>query len=105
MSLWHNILLSILGLVVIAIAIEMFLKRDRPRPPLAKQFLGDDIDDDDYDKPELGMEEIDMEIIRESERGNKSAASLGARDLGFWTKRTRKRTGNNQSNGHKEKKK
>ncbi|HBQ35653.1 MAG TPA: hypothetical protein DD729_02240 [Rhodobacteraceae bacterium] len=91
MSLWQNILLSIVGLIAIVIIIEILLKRGRPRPSLAKQFLGDDVDDAEFDKPELGMEEIDMDVIRASERGNKSAAALGARDMDFWTKRTIKR--------------
>jgi hypothetical protein len=37
------------------------------------------------------MEEIDMDVIRASEMGNKTAASLGARDMQFWIKNTRKR--------------
>jgi len=38
------------------------------------------------------MEEIDMDIIRASESGNKAAASLGARDMQFWTNQTKRRT-------------
>jgi len=91
MALWQSILLGIVVLVAIAILIEMLIKRNRPRPPLAEQFLGDEVNDDSYDKPELGMEAIDMDVIRASERGNKSAASLGARDMQFWTKSTRRR--------------
>ncbi len=91
MGLWQSILLGIAALIAIAILIEMILKRNKPRPPLAKQFLGDEVYNEDEDKPELGMEAIDMDVIRASERGNKSAASLGARDMHFWTKRTSKR--------------
>ncbi len=91
MDLWQSILLGIAALIAIAILIEMILKRNRPRRSLAKQFLGDEVESEDYDKPELGMEAIDMDVIRASERGNKSAASLGARDMQFWTKRTRRR--------------
>ena len=91
MSMWLFILLSIAGLLVIAVSVEIFLKRNKPRPSLAKQFLGDQAGDDAEDKPELGMEEIDMDIIRASESGNKAAASLGARDMQFWTNQTKRR--------------
>jgi len=91
LSLWQSILLGVVALVVIAILIEMLIKRGRPRRSFAEQFLGAEVNDDDYDKPELGMEEIDMDVIRASEQGNKTAASLGARDMQFWTKNTRKR--------------
>ncbi|WP_456389198.1 hypothetical protein [Profundibacter sp.] len=91
LPLWQSILLGIAALVVIAILIELLIKRKRPRPSLAEQFLGDEVNDEDYDKPELGMEAIDMDVIRASEQGNKSAASLGARDMQFWTRNTRRR--------------
>ncbi|KPU84588.1 hypothetical protein JI58_02920 [Marinosulfonomonas sp. PRT-SC04] len=83
--------MGIIALIAIAILIEIFIKRNRPRPSFAEQFLGEDVNDDDYDKPELGMEAIDMDVIRASEQGNKTAASLGARDMQFWTKQTRRR--------------
>jgi len=92
MSMWLFILLSIAGLLVIAVSVEIFLKRNKPRPSLAKQFLGDQAGNEAEDKPELGMEEIDMDIIRASESGNKAAASLGARDMQFWTNQTKRRT-------------
>ncbi len=101
MALWQSILLGIVALIGIAILIEMLIKRGRPRPPLAEQFLGDRVNDEDYDKPELGMEEIDMDVIRQSERGNKSAAALGARDMGFWTSHTRKRHARKIDTPHK----
>lgn len=91
MGLWQSILLGIFVLIVIAILIEMLIKRNKPRPTYAEQFLGAEVNDDNYDKPELGMEAIDMDIIRASEQGNKTAASLGARDMQFWTKHTRRR--------------
>lgn len=91
MALWQSILLGIVALVGIAILIEMFIKRGRARMPFAEQFLGDEVNDEDYGKPELGMEEIDMDVIRMSERGDKSASSMGARDMQFWTKKTNKR--------------
>jgi len=90
-ALWQSILLGIAALIAIAILIEMILKRNKPRPPLAKQFLGDEMENEDDDKPELGMEAIDMDVIRTSERANMSAASLGARDMQFWAKRIRRR--------------
>lgn len=91
MTLWQSILLGIVALIAIAILIEMLIKRNRPRPSLAEQFLGDEVNDDNYEKPELGMEAIDMDVIRASEQGNRTAASLGARDMQFWTRSTRKR--------------
>ena len=97
MAVWQTILLGVAAIIVVAVLIEMYLKRNQPRPPLAKQFLGDDYRDEDEDKPELGMEAIDMEVIRASERGSKSAAALGARDMQFWNTqlhRPRKRNRN-----------
>ncbi len=88
MALWQSILLIIAALVAIAILVEMFLKRNQPRPPLAKQFLGEDYHEETEDKPELGMEAVDWDVIRASERANKSAAALGARDMQFWTRYT-----------------
>ncbi|GEM_PF-1389455 len=95
LPLWQSILLGIVALVVIAILIEMYVKRGRVRMSLAEQFLGDEVNDEDYEKPELGMEEIDMDVVRMSERGNKSAAAMGARDMQFWTKKVNKRTSKN----------
>ena len=69
MALWQSILLGIVFLIAIAILIEMLIKRNRPRRSYAEQFLGDEVNDDDYDKPELGMEAIDMDVIRASEQG------------------------------------
>ena len=86
MALWQSILLLVAALIVAAILIEMFLKRNQPRPPLAKQFLGEEHDEETEDKPELGMEAVDFEVLRASERGNKSAAALGARDMQFWSR-------------------
>lgn len=91
LSLWQSILLGIVALVGIAILIELLIKRNRPRRSFVEQFLGNEVSDENYDKPELGMEEIDMAVIRASEQGNKTAASLGARDMQFWTKNTRQR--------------
>ena len=92
MPLWQSILLGIIALVGIAILIEMYIKRGRAPTPLAQKFLGDEVTEEDYEKPELGMEEIDMDVIRMSERGNKSATAFGARDMQFWTRMTSKRT-------------
>jgi len=91
LSLWQSILLGIVVIIVMAILVEMLIKRKRPRRSYVEQFLGDEVNDVNYDKPELGMEEIDMDVIRASEQGNKTAASLGARDMQFWTRNTRKR--------------
>ncbi len=88
MGLWLSILLIAVALIVIAVLIEMIVKRNQPRPPLARQFLGDDYREEEEDKPELGMEAIDWEVIRASERAGKSAAALGARDMQFWSQFT-----------------
>lgn len=91
LSLWQSILLGIVVFAGIAILIEMLIKRNRPRRSFVEKFLGDEVNDENYDKPELGMEAIDMDVIRASEQGNRTAASLGARDMQFWIKNTRQR--------------
>ncbi len=93
MALWQMILLGLGALIGIAAAFEAFLKRNRPKKTFVEKFYNQLHKDDDLanpDKPELGMEAIDMDVIRLSERGNKSAAALGARETGFWTRQTRK---------------
>ncbi len=97
MALWQSVLLIILALIAIAILIEMFLKRNQPRPPLARQFLGEDYHEEEDDKPELGLEAVDWEVIRASERGNRSAAALGARDMQFWSRYTTRSRRNGRS--------
>lgn len=108
LAAWQSIILGIVALVGIAILIEILIKRNRPRKSFVEQFLGAEANDKNYDKPELGMEAIDMDVIRASEQGNRTAASLGARDMQFWTKNTRKRpsvkTDTPQSRTHGEKK-
>ncbi|PIE15815.1 MAG: hypothetical protein CSA68_05320 [Rhodobacterales bacterium] len=91
MGLWLSIPLTLFALLVIAIIAEMLLRRGRPRPSLAQQFLGDAASDEAAPDQELGLEAVDMEVIRASERANTAAASLGARDLQFWTQRLTRR--------------
>ena len=86
MALWQIILAGIAALVALAILIEMYLKRNRPRPPLAVQFLGED----DRSRPEReddapGSETLDLAVLREAEMANRHAAGLGARDMQFWS--------------------
>jgi hypothetical protein len=93
MALWQIVLFGIVALVVIAIALEAYLKRNRTPRTMTQRYM-DDLgleEHADPDKPELGMEAIDMDVIRLSERGNKSAAAPGARETGFWTRQTRQR--------------
>jgi uncharacterized membrane protein len=58
LSLWQSILLGIVALIAIAILIEMLIKRNRPRPSYVEQFLGTDVNADDYDKPELAWKKL-----------------------------------------------
>ncbi len=86
MALWQGILIGVVALLAAAIALEVWLKRNRPRPPLAVRFLGEagpEHPPEAEGRPELGMEAIDMAVIRRSERANRAAA-LGARDMEFW---------------------
>ena len=69
MELWKLITLGIGALLVAAILIESWLKRDHPRSTLAGT-LGKNSLDETSSKPRLGMEEIDMNIVREAERMN-----------------------------------
>ena len=94
MPLWQMILLGLVALLALAIMIEAIVKRNRPKRNFVEKFYNELHKDDDPnnpEKPDLGMEAIDMDVIRLSERGNKSAAALGARDSGFWTRQTRRR--------------
>ena len=101
MALWQIILVGIAALITIAILIEMYLKRNQPRPPLAKQFLGEDARDPDDAPQGQDPAGIDLEVLREAEMANRVAAGLGGRDLQFWggllTPR-RKRTGSDRTN-------
>lgn len=90
MPLFVQILLGIGGLLIAAMVAEAWMKRGAPKRSLAEKFKpGYDPDDDEPDKPELGMEATDMEALRISERGNRSAESFGARDFGFWSTQRR----------------
>ena len=69
MELWKLITLGIVALLVTAILIEAWLKRENPKATLANT-LGKASSDTVNDKPALGMEAIDMNIVREAERLN-----------------------------------
>ncbi len=103
-----QILIGIGGLLVVAMIAEAWMKRGAPKRSLAEKFKpGYDPDDEEPDRPELGMEATDMEALRISERGNRSAESFGARDFGFWStqrriKRRSARSTKNKPIPHKE---
>lgn len=91
MPLSAQIAILVAGLLVVAVGAEAWIKRNRPKRSLVEKFKPNH-EDEDENKPELGMEATDMNSILISERGNRSAASLGARDFGFWnTEAKRKR--------------
>jgi len=89
MATWKIILMVLGGGLALAIAIEAWLKRNRPRRPLAEKFLGDQPEDGEEEEGSLplGMEAVDLDVLREAERGNRHAAQLGARDIPFWSRR------------------
>ncbi len=89
MAAWQITLALILGALALAIGIEAWLKRNRPRRPLAEKFIEEQpADDGDADAmpPPLGMEAVNFDVLRESERRNLHASQLGARDIPFWSR-------------------
>lgn len=103
MTVFLQILASIGGLLVLAMIAEAWMKRGAPKRSLAEKFKpGYDPDDDEPDRPELGMEATDMESLRISERGNRSAESFGARDFGFWSTQRRIKRRKSRPTTHKE---
>ncbi len=93
MPLWQIILLILAGGLILAIAAEAWLRRNRPRRPLAEKFLGEEAaqgEDEAEARLPLGMEAVDLEVLREAERGNRHAAQLGARDIPFWSRQMRR---------------
>ena len=69
MELWKLIILGIVALFVAAVLIEVWLKRGKSKGTLT-DTLGKASSEKPDDGPSLGMEEIDMDIVREAERLN-----------------------------------
>jgi len=72
-ELWKLIILGVVALLVAAVLIEVWLKRDKTNATLA-DTLGKassfNSEDNPEGKPPLGMEEIDMDVVRKAERLN-----------------------------------
>lgn len=68
MSLEMIIILGVVALFV-AIALEAFLRRNRPRKTLVEKFKPG-ANDPETGKTPLGMEATDMQVIRNSEAGS-----------------------------------
>jgi len=66
---WQLIILGVVALLVVAILIEAWLKRGKPPSPLA-DTIGKESSHERESKPELGMEAIDMDVVRQAERLN-----------------------------------
>ena len=69
METWKLITLGIVGLLVAAVLIEIWLKRGT-LPTKLVDTIGKESSDRQDSKPALGMEEIDMDVVREAERLN-----------------------------------
>jgi len=86
MAPWQ-IFVPIAILIAVAIAVEAWLKRNRPRRPLAD--LMDDPDGaaprraaDGRPKPELGMEATDIEVVHDALRANRAASMMRDNSMG-----------------------
>jgi FtsZ-interacting cell division protein ZipA len=64
---WKLIILGVVALLVAAVLVEVWMKRNKPRASLA-DTLGKASKSKADDKPALGMEEIDMDVVRAAER-------------------------------------
>ena len=69
MEIWKLIVLGVVGLLVAAVLIEVWLKRGKLPTTLA-DTVGKESSDGQESKPALGMEAIDMDVVREAERLN-----------------------------------
>ncbi len=69
MEFWKLIILGVVGLLVAAILIEVWLKRGKLPTTLA-DTVGKESSHAQANKPDLGMEAIDMDVVREAERLN-----------------------------------
>ena len=67
MELWKLIILGVVGLLIAAVLIEIWLKRGKFPTTLA-DTLGKESSHSRESKPALGMEEIDMDVVRAAER-------------------------------------
>ncbi|NRB35166.1 MAG: hypothetical protein HRU31_10540 [Rhodobacteraceae bacterium] len=68
-----TIVIILLGLLLVAISVEAYLKRNRHRNISANR------PEDPDDTTPLGMEEIDMDLVRRVEKENQRHASLTER--------------------------
>ena len=69
MEIWKLITLGVVGLLVAAVLIEVWLKRGKMPSTLA-ETVGKESSHERESKPALGMEAIDMDVVREAERLN-----------------------------------
>jgi len=66
---WKLIILGITGLLVAAVLIEVWLKRGK-LPTKLVDTIGKESSHERESKPALGMEAIDMDVVRAAERLN-----------------------------------
>ena len=66
---WKLIILGVVALLVVAVLIEAWLKRGGSPGSLA-DTIGKESTHKQENKPALGMEEIDMDVVRAAERMN-----------------------------------
>jgi len=85
-ELWKLIILGVVGLLVAAVLIEVWLKRDK-LPTTLTDTIGKESGHSRDDKPALGMEEIDMDVVREAERLNTSLERVNS----IYSRQSRKR--------------
>jgi len=64
---WKLIILGVVALLVAAVLIEVWLKRSRTPASLA-DTIGKESSHSRDEKPALGMEEIDMDVVRAAAR-------------------------------------
>ena len=69
MEYWKLIILGVVGLLVAAVLIEVWLKRGK-LPTSLVDTIGKESSDGQESKPALGMEAIDMDVVRKAERLN-----------------------------------
>lgn len=68
-KLW--VLFGVVVFMAIILIDAYFFSPRRKKRPLSEQFGADRMDPKDA-KPPLGMEEIDMDIVRDAEQGNRT---------------------------------
>lgn len=72
MSLIQWILVGVL-IVIVAAAIEAYLRRNRSKRSLAEIFGAEDNTETGKTDVPLGMEATDLDMVREAEQGNRMA--------------------------------